>query len=520
MLRFTGHPIADVGVATILVFSGKTEPEDLTPRDLEAVGRYLLQHYTRPWLNPYLSCLFPNSGYFQAYIQQKTKGQISPKIADEIESVLFGFRRSPEPKAQGYRCVFSGQPADRIVYRQHVPMITGENVLNFFPAGLGGMPIASPYLLAIQAFPLGARRCEGRALAVHSDDPALTIAFASRALQDNRRFLGLEAVKGEGDKYPDVKAPRSLALDELVEIERRRQLPAEGTAAPSVTVYHLTNSGRGPDLDIHHLPGQVVRFVQRALRDPYRQAFTALVAVSWEKPEQRPKKGGRRKGASADKTGDTAWGPGKTRNRLYEDLFRLFSGLALLPDEARRFIGRHFLRRADVTALCFNGSSPDERQAIERQLRLVSWPLTELFIKEVMGMEKERIAAIRTVADRVADHIDRYNDTKFYKRLFYHARRYGEFRNLLLKASRERLRNREGPLVSFDEFLLAFEVPEGTSSAGWDLARDLMLIRIIDLLHERWGARISEVMADEAAEDAESEEDEEPALAGRRAGRY
>ena len=185
MLRYTGHPIADIGVATIAAFCEKTGPSSLTDKDLVKTAKFLEKEYFSGKLLSYLTCVFPNSAYVQPGAQPEPKVKMRKEKIDEFKrNVLYGFQEAPDPKAEGLRCAFSGEPASRIVYRQHVPLLTGEDVLNFFPAGSGGLPISGKYLLAVQAFPMGAQRCHGRALAVHSpDDPDLTYAFANRFLK-------------------------------------------------------------------------------------------------------------------------------------------------------------------------------------------------------------------------------------------------------------------------------------------------------------------------------------------------
>ena len=41
MLKYTGHPLVDVGVATITAFAGKQRPEDLTEADLDSIADYI-----------------------------------------------------------------------------------------------------------------------------------------------------------------------------------------------------------------------------------------------------------------------------------------------------------------------------------------------------------------------------------------------------------------------------------------------------------------------------------------------
>ncbi len=77
MLRYTGHPIADIGVATITAFCQRSRPEDLSVEDLERTAEYLLTQYTSGMLTPYLSCIFTmNASYTQPSWNQEISGQI------------------------------------------------------------------------------------------------------------------------------------------------------------------------------------------------------------------------------------------------------------------------------------------------------------------------------------------------------------------------------------------------------------------------------------------------------------
>lgn len=499
MLRYTGHPIVDVGVATVTAFCGKSRPEDLTIDDLSAVAEYLLQKYVHGPLKSYLSCVFTmNATYTQPSwpIERREK---------ESRDLLFSFTKVPEGAREGLRCAFSGEPASTIAYRQHVPMITGEGVLNFFPAGLGGLPIAAPYLLAIQAFPLGARRCHGRALAVHSpDDHALTYAFAKRFLQENRRLLLLTEESGE--RYPDAKAPKTLIVHTLLEIERERQARGESGQTPSLTVYHLTNSGQGPDIDIFHLPAEIVAFVRAASRAGTSGVWSAIQAAAWERQgdgARRRRRGGQEGAVDFEAAAPAQPAPGVSRNFLYEDLFEL-------PHNAARFVRTYFLRRSYRSA---REGDPRREYHLARELELVSWDLTELFLKEVIGMDKNRIEAIRTLGDRIARHIAGDNDRRLFQAL-YLAKAYPILRNLLIKASNARLKKGQEPLIGFDEFLLIFEEGEELARVDWALARDLVLIRVIEQLYrEGWFGREPEAL--EGLEDElEETETAAHALAG------
>jgi CRISPR-associated protein Cst1 len=497
MLRYTGHPIADVGVATLSAFCEKPDPSTLTKKDLLRVANFLEKEYFSGKLLSYLTCVFPNAAYVQPGAQPGAKIKMKPEnIAQFKREVLHAFEEPPDSQASGLRCAFSGELASRIVYRQHVPMITGENVLNFFPAGIGGLPISGAYLLAIQAFPMGARRCYGRALAVHCpDDSKLTYAFAHRFLNDNRKLLLLTDKSKE--KYLDAKAPKTLVIHVLLEIEAQRREWNEEEPAPSVTVYHLTNYGVSTKatIDLYHLPSEVARFIRAVSRAGTSQVWQKIQSSARERisENEKPKRGkGRKKNKAAiNKSEGNAWTPELNRNYLYDDLFDL-------PTNAARFVRTYFLRQAHPFA---RENDPRRNYHLTEQLDLVSWEITRLFLKEVIGMEKTRIDAIRTLGDRIAQRIASDNDRRLFQGL-YQAQRYVILRNLLIKASNARLKKGQPPLLGLDEFLLVFEEGEELARTDWTLARDLVLIRVIEELHRQgWFGKQPDALQELETED-------------------
>ena len=183
-------------------------------------------------------------------------------------------------------------------------------------------------------------------------------------------------------------------------------------------------------------------------------------------------------------------------NRLYEDLFSL-------PDAAAAFIRRYFLRRP---ARPKDKQDPTAGYDTRREANLISWSLTELFLRKVMQMEKERIDSIRSLGDQLAQYVLQTNDRSFFN-TFWMARNYGQVRAALISASAREVRSGRKPLISLDQFLAVFEVYEGSPNGDWRLGRDLVLIRLLEQLYEMgWLQQHAEELP-EAEEDAAQETD-------------
>lgn len=446
MLRYTRHPFVDVGAATITAFAEKARPEDLTWQNLDSVANFIEQHYTRDPLKSFLTAIFPNAGYVQPAMKPE-------KFAAFLNRYLYGYRN--EEKLPGRRCAYCGREASVQVFRQHVPMLTGEGLLNFFPGTAPGLPVCGFCLLCIQAFPLGATKSSGRTLIIHSDDEQVTLRAAKNFLDDNLKYLDIHDIT----KYPDQKFPKTIFVDQVLKISGDQ----EYEHSPSITLYHLTNYGTTADVNIMHLPSQVVEFLTVANSAKFGQVWREIVRRAWQKVDDAR--------------------PGVARNFLYEDLFEL-------PERAARFVQVYFLRQGFRAPARFK-DDPRSGYAFERELDLVSWDLTAMFLREVMEMEVERIAAIRNLGDGLSSYVSRTNDRRFF-RDFYMVDRYGQLRGLLIKASNAEVRGGRPPLIGFDEFIAIFEEGEELPRIDWRLARDLVLIRMIERLHQE-GKMIEEM---------------------------
>ena len=77
MLKYTGHPLVDVGVATITAFVDKRNPDELTEADLDKVADYITREYVQDPLKSFLTVAFPNSGFTQpAYNKMPEKRSV------------------------------------------------------------------------------------------------------------------------------------------------------------------------------------------------------------------------------------------------------------------------------------------------------------------------------------------------------------------------------------------------------------------------------------------------------------
>lgn len=509
LLRFTGHPLADVGVATVCAIVGKAAPEEVTLEDLDEVADEIERHYFGPAMVSYLSCVFMNA----AYCPPNNKPSQMTKYR---EAVVRAHRAEPDPAVLGERCAYSGRRASFAAQRTHVPLLTADGQANFHPGGRTFLPLSGPYVVALQTLPLGSRRCEGRLLAVWSDDQALLRRFARRFLDDNRKYLALHMQSGrfpptdldgsviprgravldsktKAGKYPSARAATSLLVDELhVACAELADHQEERTAA-SVVAYWLSSSGQGASLEILPVPSALVRFLRRANARPHGEAWRRAVGRAWARVREGKGKAERasRKGKGAVAAQPSApGGAGRSRNALLEELRAVLAGPR--PDRmgAARFVRRHLLPR---------------REAVRAGALEAAWPLVDLFLEEVLGMDRTRIAAIKQLADALAEYITATNDAQAFRSIL-RARREGELRGAVVRAQR-REAERGRLLVDFEGFVNALVADDVLGRMPFQLARDLIAVRLVEQLHERgWFAAHEEALSDLEPDEGEQHE--------------
>ncbi|MBI2941463.1 MAG: type I-B CRISPR-associated protein Cas8b1/Cst1 [Chloroflexi bacterium] len=472
MLKYTGHPLVDVGAATIAAFVGEVDLAAIGEQDLGRVADFIAENYVVDPLKSFLNVAFPNSGYTQPAFEKAPE-----KRREYARRVLRGYPADTPRLAE--TCPFTGEravatalsdslPAGR-AFRQHVPLLTGEGVINFHPWGNAGLPVSGKALLCIQAFPLGCAKCGGKLLAVHSDNSDLIYDFAREFLEENRRALSLAQQSGS-NKMPEAKASaKTLLVETLLKVEQRRRDEAQDRRPSSVTAYHLSNSGqsnpldaRNPPLEIYHLPLELTDFLSQIVSPDYKAEWQKIEARAWQLP--RPKK------KAADEQADD---DRPRRNLLYEDLFRL-------PMNAPAFVRRYLLRIPVRTRF---EDDPRRTYSLRGEANLVSWKLTELFMRKVMTMDKDRVQQIRDLGDRLANYVLQQDDKRFFAGFLDH--RYNSFRTALLRANIAHVRAGNPPLITLDPYVEVFEEGDDLERRDWRLARDLVLIRMVEQLHQQ-----------------------------------
>jgi CRISPR-associated protein Cst1 len=451
-LRYTGHPFVDIGVATIAVIASyhhkrAVAPEDVTYDDMLLVANSLSTYYTQETYKPvqnYISVIFTNSHFVQP----------SKSVEDKREyatEVLYAFTDDMVPLADGSRCTFFPEkPAVMHATRQHIPLLNGANISNFSPMGGRGIPVSGEALLAIHAMPLGCLKC-GNLLLLHQlrylKDTSVDLNFEFARLAWDYNQKGID-IAGQGGKMPSYSRPRTRYVDSLLTIHdeiRNENLDPLGNL--NLTGYYFTNYGPNPDMEILKLDSTVLRFIDAAKHEA-NTAWKWIQKKGWVVP--------RGEEDTSIPEHRLQW-----RNRFYEALFDL-------PHNAQDFVLRY---------LSSKDSSYSEHQ----------WKLIEVFLREVMQMEQERIDTYRKLGERLAHFMIEYDMTDGFYYKIAKADKYSNLRAAIKSAATKVYKaGSSNPLINYDEFILAFEHPS-LGYSQWRLGRDLIALKMLEVLHQHRG---------------------------------
>jgi len=310
--------------------------------------------------------------------------------------------------------------------------------------------------------------------------------FARRFLEENLRAISLARQAGSSKMPEPDQKYRTLVVSTLLDARRMQAVNLSENGRPfSLSIYHMTNSGQGVDLDIYHLSSQIIGYLQEMLSADYLLAWQRIVREAWEKPALK-------KGQTEPPADHRP-----PRNHLYEDLFVLAQDV---PRSAGAFIRKYFL---PATLRTLKQSDPSSDPVMRRDSQPVSWRFVTPFLRRIMLMDPVRIEQIRSLADSMAAYIRQENDQRFFRR-FFMLERYPELRRILINANTAFVRAGHPPFLTFDVFIGVFEEGEELARHDWQLARDLLLIRLTEQLYANgWLGAHGESLVDAAQEEAE-----------------
>lgn len=171
-VTYTGHPFIDIGFATMTAFVNKRQFADLTADDFHKVADDIETNYVRQPLRSFLTVAFTSNAWFAQSAFNPDRFDSPDKKAEAQQKRKYWadrhLRQWAQDAASRETCLFTGLPAAALelsgklqpgrIGRAQMPLLQGDDSINFFVNGDPGLPMAPEAILALQCMPLAAPR--------------------------------------------------------------------------------------------------------------------------------------------------------------------------------------------------------------------------------------------------------------------------------------------------------------------------------------------------------------------------
>ncbi len=431
LLEWTGHPFVDAGLTAILLLANKTDPSDLTEKDVESAIDFVSKLYARDEWNSKIihGMIFPNNGVLMANPSMK-KRRTPENIAKNLKELFSEIKNSSE----GLICVICGKRsayAKKEVYRAVFPLLGSGDVTNYFHSGNPkGADICAHCLFLAQFMPTACYRLP-RILLIHAYPYDIMIELNKGAIQDVKKtWLASNA--------ENFERPENYLFRRIKEITRKVGTQKYWERA-SINLYYFICNNQTQVLDIIHVPTSAMVFA----------AYAELVDSSgWNKILMA---GWRNKDAKFEELEKNY------RNEVY---------LRLLSEES---ILEYFY---------------------DRQNRSVNakWDLLAFYCVEVLGMDEKSLEFIKNIGDRIVETLHKLPENKLRDRVreLERAERRYQFEMFFIRLEKDRLElGLKEPLLSYEEFASILTAYGEDMNVSWRTAKNLLLFRIYEKLHEK-----------------------------------
>lgn len=440
LTRPTGDPFADAGGFAIEYLSEKFPEKDI----LELID-YITKIYVEKWGGK-LDAFFLNSKITNNAFKGDKKIEETKKyfnsLVDESESTEFGY------------CRMTGRETKLFFAGRNNSVMTGSGKLvNFHHFFNKGISLSKEALIRIHFVPFACQQLQGRISLMQSSNESLSRLFVRMTIERNLHEIGVGL--SEGVAKSDYNKPANAIFNFVDSALSRLAEYREGNILPSLTLYHFTNFGASPEIQLYQLPAKVFLF--------YRTCLQARFEEDWQKFVRSHYCDGQHKGAKYNLiSGKFELVKAKETEVIdFNDYKQWFNRILnkLLIDETIR-----------PEMLRWSRKHP------------FNFEIVSIYQQNIIGMKKETIIKIKELAAFLVREEDADKIKKRIKALDG-AKNASALRRFILKdvVAANYVAMNDNPIVTVDDYV-NYLFPDGSY---WAEIRDILLIAIYQEIHER-----------------------------------
>lgn len=436
----TGDPFADIG-GLVLEYKLSKNPEN----SIMDLVKEVTNIYVNNWDNN-LHSFFLNS----SITHNSNKGQ---KGIDKTIAFYKGLFDGKDAE-DGY-CRITGQKGSVFNAARDNHIMSGSGTLiNFHHGFESGIKLSKEALIRIFFVPLGVEQLGDKVAVLTSNNWEVTKFFVKKNLENNIRDIGSNISKSIQNS--DFSNPTNALFDYALQciknvniVTYNTDTEMSETEGVSLNLYHFTNFGASPTINLFTLPESVFMFYEYCISN-YEKDWQNFIFRNYSSSKF--------KNAIFDEKSKT-WATSKDllefndykvwRNNVYENLLNGNSILTYIRNHCKYHV--------------FN------------------FNIVEIYQIKIRNMDKRALTKIKELASFIVDNRSE-DDIKKAMTGLNRAKASFELRsfflNKLLKKNYDE--ENEKPLFTVDEYV-EFLFPDGSN---WKELRNLLLIAIYQKLHE------------------------------------
>lgn len=458
LTRSTGDPFADAGGFAIEYLSEKFPEKDI----LELID-YITKIYVEKWGGK-LDAFFLNSKITNNAFKGNKKIEETMKyfksLVDEAGSSELGY------------CRMTGREAKLFFAGRNNSVMTGSGkLINFHHFFQKGISLSKEVLIRIHFVPFACQQLQGKISLMQSSNEALSKLFVKLTVEKNLHEIGVGLSTGVAKS--DYNKPANAIFDFIDSALSHLNEFREGIALPSLTLYHFTNFGASPEIQMYQLPAKVFLFYRTCLQPRFKEDWQRFVRSHYyDKQHKGAKYNIHTENFELTKSKETK----VIDIDDYKQWFNPVLNKLLIDENIRPEILRWSRKHP------FN------------------FEIVSIYQQNIIGMKKETINKIKELATFLVREEDADKIKKRIKALDG-AKNASVLRRFILKdvVAANYVAMNEDPIITVDDYV-NYLFPDGSY---WAEIRDILLIAIYQELHER------ELISEELKVELESEVEEE-----------
>lgn len=265
----TGDPFADAGGYALKEFTKRYPEKNILELIEEVTKIYVYQWEAK------INTFFLNSKVTQPAFKAERK----------VDETMKYFRELMDGKASvgiGY-CRITGRETQLFIAGRDNSILSGSGTfVNFHHTFEAGIMVSKEMLVRFHFVPLACILLQGRIALIHSNDTHLTEFFAAENCSKNLQDVAMNV--SDGILKSTCKAPATALfrfIDEAVKTSRYENEIRNF----SLTLYHFTNFGASPEVQIYALPSEVFAFYFFTRNEKVKETWERFVGNYYRSSE-------------------------------------------------------------------------------------------------------------------------------------------------------------------------------------------------------------------------------------------